>query len=94
MECPLADGVLAIDVGAVHVAASLTGRHYAMLKVLAAAYAEAGRFNEAAQSGAAALDDARAKGDQAAAAEIEKQLSCYRARQPWREGTRSEAESK
>ena len=68
-------------------AAQLTGHRDAQaLDVLAAAYAETGRFADAVSTAAAALDLARGAGLTLLAGEIEGRLALYRAGQPFHEG--------
>jgi tetratricopeptide (TPR) repeat protein len=56
----------------------------AVVQVLAAAYAEAGRFSEAVESAQRALQFARAQNNSALASDIESQLELYRAGKPFR----------
>ncbi|TAK12607.1 MAG: tetratricopeptide repeat protein [Acidobacteria bacterium] len=66
-------------------AVTLTERRDASsLDTLAAAYAEAGRFDEAIATGAAALELAQSRGDQAFPAELAARLALYRAHKPVR----------
>ncbi len=58
----------------------------ATLDLLAAAYAEAGRFDEAAERAAEAAHLARLADDQKLASGIESRLALYEARRPYREG--------
>ncbi len=57
----------------------------ALLSTLAAALAETGRFTEAVQVAERALVQARAGGDAAATALLQRRLDSYRARQQWRQ---------
>jgi Flp pilus assembly protein TadD len=66
-------------------AVAVTGRRDASsLDTLAAAYAEAGRFDDAIATGAEALALARARGDQAFPAELTERLALYHAHKPVR----------
>lgn len=66
-------------------AVKLTERHDASsLDTLAAAYAEAGRFDEAVTAGTEALTLARARRDQAFPEELTQRLALYRAHKPVR----------
>ena len=58
------------------------------LDVLAAAYAEARRFNDAVSSASQALEAARRQADEARAADIERRLEGYRRGQPCRAAPR------
>jgi tetratricopeptide (TPR) repeat protein len=67
-------------------AARLTNREDAVtLDSLAAAYAELGRFEDAATTAREALALARTKGDPAIAPELESRLALYQAHRPFRE---------
>jgi tetratricopeptide (TPR) repeat protein len=63
----------------------LLARYAAALRVLGAAYAEAGRFGEAADAARALLTLLERAGQAALAAEAREMLSAYRARRPWRD---------
>jgi tetratricopeptide (TPR) repeat protein len=60
--------------------------HPAILDTLAAALAAAGQFDEAVQTAQQALDLARAAGDHALAADLQRRLATYARQQPWRPG--------
>jgi spermidine synthase len=80
----LRDGRRAVELA--ERAARLTGyRDPQVLDVLAAAYAEAGRFGDAIPAAAAALDLARGAGLTPLAVEIEGRLGLFRAGRPFRE---------
>ena len=66
-------------------AAQLTGDAPATLDTLAAAYARAGRSNDAVQTATRARDAARDAGDTALADEISRRLARYRSGGVWRE---------
>jgi tetratricopeptide (TPR) repeat protein len=57
------------------------------LDTLAAAYAEAGDFNRATDTGLRALELAKRAGDNALTAEIEQHLGLYRSHKPYRTGS-------
>ena len=57
-----------------------------VLDVLAAAYAEAGRFNDAIEAAHKAADLAQASGQKALTAQIRERLKWYQAGRPYREG--------
>jgi hypothetical protein len=59
-----------------------------MIGVLAAAYAEAGRFTEAMATAQKAIELATAAGDQGFAAMNQQLLKLYRAGRPYHEPTR------
>lgn len=81
------DGIEAVQL-AEH-AFQLTGhKEVELLDVLAAAYAEAGRFPEAVATAEAAATLAKSGNQSAAAREIESRLALYRACQPYREPLR------
>ena len=61
------------------------GKNPAILNTLAAAYAEAGRFDEAVQTATQAADIARNAGQADLAGSIEQRLAAYQAHRPWRE---------
>ncbi len=83
-EPAVRDGAQAVELAArAHRAA---GDDPATLDVLAAALAEAGRFEEARQVGARALQLAEQTGDRALAAEIGRRLRGYEAGEAYREG--------
>ncbi len=64
----------------------LTARHDVMaLDTLAAAYAEAGRFNDAAATAGEAAALAARQGDSQTAADVGTRLALYRAGRPYRE---------
>ncbi|HYN41591.1 MAG TPA: tetratricopeptide repeat protein [Thermoanaerobaculia bacterium] len=78
------DGPRAVDLA--ERAAQLTGhRDPQVLDVLAAAYAETGRFGDAVSTAAAALDLARGAGLTPLAGEIEGHLGLYRSERPFHE---------
>lgn len=80
----LRDGWRAVELA--ERAAQLTGyRDPQVLDVLAAAYAEAGRFGDAIPTAAAALDLARGAGLAPLAGEIEGRLGLFRAGRPFHE---------
>jgi tetratricopeptide (TPR) repeat protein len=60
------------------------GRNPAVLDALAAAYAEAGRFEDAAATARRAVEQADAQGAKEFAAEIRRRLGLYEAGQPYR----------
>jgi tetratricopeptide (TPR) repeat protein len=60
------------------------GREPSVLDAQAAAYAEVGRFADAARIAERALDLARQRGDAALAVELDGRLALYRARRPYR----------
>ena len=62
------------------------GRDPGALDLMAAAQAQSGRFDEAVETAQRALDLAKASGQAAAAQQIEKRLSFYRAGRPFRAG--------
>ncbi|MEE9606407.1 MAG: tetratricopeptide repeat protein [Myxococcota bacterium] len=64
-------------------AASQTGREPAVLDTLAAAYASAGRFDDAVRAASEAAALAAARGDEALSATIRERLALYRADQPY-----------
>jgi tetratricopeptide (TPR) repeat protein len=69
-----------------HRACKLTGyREPSILDTLAAAYAAAGRFNEAIATAQQAIDAAKANGRDKLAGEIQKRIEIYRAGQPYRQ---------
>ncbi len=83
-DARLRDGARAV--GLAERAARLTGyRDPQVLDVLASAYAEAGRFADAASTAATALDLAREAGLNPLAGEIEGRLGLYRAGRPFHE---------
>jgi len=59
--------------------------HPVFLNTLAAAYAEAGRFNEAAATARRAAEVARAKGNRAYAEKVEERIKLYQAGRPFRQ---------
>ena len=61
------------------------GTNAVVLRTLAAAYAEAGQFGNAIESGRTALQLARVHGDQSLAVELEQQIAVYELRLPYRE---------
>jgi len=61
------------------------GTNAVVLRTLAAAYAEAGQFGKAIESGRTALQLARVHGDQSLAVELEQQIAVYELRLPYRE---------
>jgi tetratricopeptide (TPR) repeat protein len=65
--------------------ALLGGTNAAVLRTLAAAYAETGQFAKAIESGRAALQLARMHGDRSLAVELEQQIAVYQLRLPYRE---------
>jgi spermidine synthase len=82
----LRDGAQAVQLA--EQACTRSGRQDAgHLDVLAAAYAEAGRFGKAQQAAKEALELARAAGPADQAPMIERHLRAYQAKQPWREST-------
>ncbi len=58
-------------------------RNYALLVALGAAYAEAGRYTEAATTAERALNLAKAQGNTALAGTLQEQLKCYREGAPY-----------
>jgi tetratricopeptide (TPR) repeat protein len=67
-------------------AADLTGRSIpAVLDTLAAAYAEAGSFDEAVKAAESAVEKASAAGEEELAREIQTHVALYRSQQPYRE---------
>ena len=75
-----------VAVGLAEQATRLTGgREPAVLDALAAAYAETGRFAEAAETAERALDLARRQGQRQLAAGLDARMALYRARTPFRE---------
>ena len=62
-----------------------------LMGTLAAAYAEAGDFQKAVETGQRARDLARSLGQFELAARNEELLTSYRARNPWREGQRTQS---
>jgi Flp pilus assembly protein TadD len=80
----LRNGAEAVDLA--RRAAELAGPEDAgAMDTLAAAYAEAGRFNEAVAAAARALDLARAQKDEEFARAVEARLTLYRTARPFRE---------
>ena len=66
-------------------AAALTGRRdLAALDALAAAYAAAGRFDEAVATAQAAVDSAAAAGQGDVAAQLRERLALYQKREAYR----------
>jgi tetratricopeptide (TPR) repeat protein len=69
-----------------HRACELTGnKEPSILDTLAAAYAAAGRFDEAIATAKQAIDAAKANGRDKLAGEIKKRMEIYRAGQPYRQ---------
>jgi len=67
-------------------AATLTGREDVMsMETLSAAYAEAGRFEDAVTAGRAALALAEKQGHESSAADLARRLPLFEMRQPYRE---------
>lgn len=61
------------------------GQDPAYLDTLAAAYAEAGRFDSAVEAAQKALEGAKSSGKETLASEIESRLALFRLQQPYRE---------
>jgi tetratricopeptide (TPR) repeat protein len=59
-----------------------------VLRTLAGAYAETGRFSEAIETAEQAISIAKATGNDALAADLERNIAAYRLNQPIRSGTR------
>jgi Flp pilus assembly protein TadD len=66
-------------------ARSLDGDDPGILDTLAAAYAEAGRYEEAVATARRAIDLARAVGHPELVADFTTHLAAYERREPWRE---------
>jgi Flp pilus assembly protein TadD len=81
------DGALAVQLAQQACQATGGGRPE-YLDALAAAWAEVGRFDDAARAADRAAAAARAGGKAALADQIERRLSLYRAHQPFRQGTK------
>ena len=68
-------------------AATITRREDVMsMETLSAAYAEAGRFEDAVTAGRAALALAEKQGNESTAADLARRLQIFQMRQPYREG--------
>jgi Flp pilus assembly protein TadD len=78
----LRDGKRAVEIA--EECRKLTGDRPDVLDVLAAAYAEAGRFDEAVKTATRALAMAKGKDDRVAGG-LEKRLQAYRERRPYRQ---------
>jgi tetratricopeptide (TPR) repeat protein len=77
------DGAEAVRLAERAVALDKTS-HPVLRDTLAAAYAEAGRFDDAVRTCREAIELARASGDERSAGRFEKQLEAFRAGSPWR----------
>jgi len=76
------DGARAVQL-ATRASAASAGRDPAILRTLAAAYAQAGRFAEAAQSAQKALDLAQAQPNAALAAALNREITLYKTGRPF-----------
>ncbi len=83
-EAKYRDGAEAVRL-AERACALTTNSDATMLDTLGAAYAEAGRFEDAAKAARRALELSVAAGQGATAEDIRKHLKCYEAGRPWRE---------
>jgi tetratricopeptide (TPR) repeat protein len=85
--CPvdhLRDGAKAVALA--ERARQIDGGNPTILRTLAAAYAEAGRFDEAEKAAKAAIPLAVAKGNSRMSANLEAQIKGYEAHKPFRDG--------
>jgi cytochrome c-type biogenesis protein CcmH/NrfG len=74
------DGTKAVELA--KQALDLSGGNAAVLRTLAAAYAESGRFSEAIDAAQRGIDLANSQGDSRLAGELEEEIALYRERLP------------